>query len=444
MIKQSETKRLLHYAFLVGYAMMLFAIALRNVFHINIPILLFLVIVGVLACIGDENDIIALCIAMMPLSKAFQYKYALLLCVGVYILKFIVIKRVDKFKLNASVYVILTMIFLELMHAGDIAFSFVEYFRSITELIFLASLFMFVKVKDLKFNYIAILLAITTVFMTSLVLIIQMQTNQATLQTIFTGNYFRLGIADIKIENYGLNYNSNELGAICNSAICALIVKTSHSRTHWYDLVLITLLFIFGFFTLSRTFILVFAFVIIYMLLSKKEKASLKFKKIIFVSIGLILFFITIKLLVPGVVDSFIGRFMVEDVTNGRSFLFSFYNDHIFASFKNLFWGIGVQNLKIKIQDMYGPSIEVPHNAYQELVVVWGIWGLILFVTLITYIVFNWHTKQEKKSIELLPLLVLLISISAGQFITGSSQIIELALAYIAMMSKPSIFRRNN
>ena len=42
MIKQSETQLLLHRAFLLGYACLLFGIAMRNVFHVNIPVFLFL------------------------------------------------------------------------------------------------------------------------------------------------------------------------------------------------------------------------------------------------------------------------------------------------------------------------------------------------------------------------------------------------------------------
>lgn len=436
MIKQSETKLLLHRVFLLGYVCLLLGIALRNVFHVNIPIILFLALVAGLACIGDESDIIALCIAMMPLSKAFQYKYALLVCIAIYITKFVVFRRIKTFHINLGVFAIFIMIVWELLHAVDINFSFVEYFRSITELIFIIFLFALVKIDNLKFDYIVMLLAITTIFMAFLVLIVQMQTTGATLQTVFNSGYFRLGLANDKIENYGLNYNSNELGAICNAATSAIIVKMHKTKAHWYDLALIATLFSFGFFTLSRTFIFAFAFILIYTIFARKEYASKKIQKILLIAFGVLLVYSTLKLLVPGIVDSLIARFMVEDITNGRAFLLGFYNDHIFSSFKNFFFGVGIQNIQEKIQDMYKTIIEVPHNAYQELIVVWGILGLILFCTLILHIVRSWYNKENKNYIELLPLLVWLFAALAGQFVTSSTKIIELALVYICMLSK--------
>ena len=439
MIKQSETQLLLHRAFLLGYACLLFGIAMRNVFHVNIPVFLFLAIVVGLACIGDESDIIALCIAMMPLSKAFQYKYAILACIAIYITKYVVFKRRKEFNINLGVYVIFTMIIWELLHAVDISFSFVEYFRSITELIFIAMLFMFVNVKNLKFNYIVTLLAITTVFMAFLVLIVQMQTTNTSLQTIFTNKSFRLGIANKNVSNYALNYNSNELGTICNASIVVMLVNVQKKAYKWYNIVLIGLLFAFGFLTLSRTFIITFALIMFCFIFMQKDPISRKLQKIIFISAGLTLIYVLLKSLIPDIMSSLIARFMVDDITNGRAFLFSFYTEHIFSSFKNLFFGVGVQNVQEKIQDIYRTTIEVPHNAYQELIVVWGVLGLVLFCALVFHIFKAWNNKENKKHIEILPLIVLLFVALAGQFVTSSTKIIELALVYICMLSQTSI-----
>ena len=438
MIKQSETQLLLHRAFLLGYACLLFGIAIRNVFHVNIPVFLFLALVVGLACIGDETDIIALCIAMMPLSKAFQYKYALLACIAIYITKYVVFKRRKEFNINLGVYAIFIMIIWELLHAVGTSFSFVEYFRSITELIFIAMLFMFVNIKNLKFNYIVTLLAITTVFMAFLVLIVQMQTTDTSLQTIFTNKNFRLGMANKNVSNYALNYNSNELGTICNASIVVMLVNVQKKTYKWYNIILIGLLFAFGFLTLSRTFIITFALIMFCFIFMQKDTISRKLQKIVFISAGLALIYALLRSIIPDIMSSLIARFMVDDVTNGRAFLFSFYMEHIFLSFKNLFFGVGIQNIQEKIQDMYRTTIEVPHNAYQELIVVWGILGLVLFCALIFHIVKSWNNKKNKNHIELLPLLVLLFVALAGQFVTSSTKIIELALVYICMLSQTS------
>ena len=436
MITQSETKRLLHYAFFIGYAMLPLAVALRNVFHVNIPVILFLALVAGLACIGDETKIIALCIAMMPLSKAFQYKYALLLCIVIYIVKFKMWRKDFKIRVNAGVYAIVGMLLWELLHAFDVDFSFIEYLRCFTELIFIAVLIMFVNIDKLKFDTIVTLLAITTVSMALIVLLVQMQTTNLTLQTIFANGNFRLGMANESVENYGLNYNSNQLGAICNASIVAILVKMNREKTHWYDLLLIATLFVFGFLTLSRTFIVTFAFIFFFFVFVQKEKFFKKLQKILFVALGLLIVYMMVNILFPSIVKSLIKRFMVDDITNGRAFLLSFYTEHIFSSFKNLFFGIGIQNVVAKVQSMYGAFMTVPHNAYQELVVIWGIVGLALFLILVLYMILKWYNTHEKRAIDILPLTVILFATMAGQLITGSTRLIELAFAYICLSSR--------
>ena len=124
----------------------------------------------------------------------------------------------------------------------------------------------------------------------------------------------------------------------------------------------------------------------------------------------------------PDIIMNYIMRFSAEDVTNGRDFLFSFYNEFVFANPERLFFGIGMQDVAGKIQQMENITVLVPHNGYQEIVVAWGIVGFILMASLMVGVILHANKRSQNKKIvwmHYLPLLLLLVNILAGQFVTS-------------------------
>ena len=133
--------------------------------------------------------------------------------------------------------------------------------------------------------------------------------------------------------------------------------------------------------------------------------------------------------------ENLIDRFSESDITNGRSELFTFYNEHIFSSIHNAIFGIGLQNIADKLEAMYiVPPLDVPHNSIQELVVVWGFPGIVFFGLLILFLVKESFSKSKKRSLaNWISFIVWFVMGMSGQWITSGKDMLFLVFIYFSL-----------
>ena len=89
-----------------------------------------------------------------------------------------------------------------------------------------------------------------------------------------------------------------------------------------------------------------------------------------------------------------------------------FYNEHIFSSIDQFFFGIGLQDFQGKILAIHNVEINVPHNGIQEIWVAWGLIGTVLFIFMLLSLVKiakKLQPKPDKR--QFLPLGILLFYI---------------------------------
>ena len=110
---------------------LLVLICLKNAFEVPISAGILLVLVCVIALISNKENIVILCACFVPLSTAFQYKYALLMCMIIYIIKY-----PKDIKLNHYALPLFGMMTWELLHALRYDFVINEYFRNFSEMMF--------------------------------------------------------------------------------------------------------------------------------------------------------------------------------------------------------------------------------------------------------------------------------------------------------------------
>jgi hypothetical protein len=139
----------------------------------------------------------------------------------------------------------------------------------------------------------------------------------------------------------------------------------------------------------------------------------------------------------PFVFENFIARNDTDDITNGRGFLFQFYNNHIFSSFKYLLWGLGLQGYGSKIIELYGSNILVCHNGIQELCVTWGILGVILFGYLvISMIEHSRKSSGTRRFLAFVPLIALILDSMAGQLVSSGPAMLSMSFIYVTLCLK--------
>ena len=411
-------------------ALILAIIFIRLVLGINIPVAVLLALSFIPIVFGDQNDLMAFAICCIPLSSSFQYKYALFFFIIAYLLK----SRLTIFLTKGGIAILILMIW-EFFHIIMGEFSIIEYLRSFAEILFL----MFVLTMDfsqLDYKKIIRSLAIATIGVCAIMLILQLKQFNFNFMSVFSRGFrmYRFGTQNTSQANFGLNYNANRLGFICNITTTGLLIlygRKEHSR---FDIAAMILSMLFGLLTLSRSYIICLLFILLAFVLTVKGSFSKKARTLLgIVLLITIIGFVFINLF-PNEVADFIERFSQDDIGNGRSQLFQFYHNHIWSSPVYFLFGVGLQNYGSKINAIQGYIANVCHNGYQEIIVCWGIFGLIMFAVIVYDIIVQSKKYATKHQLMyFLPLVLLGVNVMAGQLISSEIALMSLSFAYIIL-----------
>ena len=419
-------KHKLFAALMCLFAAMFFA---RKVLGVNFPVVLFLVLAVIIALVSSREELIALVVSFVPFSVGFQYKYAILLCILIYILKFYKSIKYPKYAM-----VVVALFLWEMLHGFSGDFSLYEVLRSFAELIFLAVLLM----SD-DFDFSDFLPVKTLVYCSGMAVLIVMCVSLKDYGydiVLFVERGIRFGVANKDILNFGFNYNVNGLGSICNAGIAGILLLLSNKKAHILDYISASILLLVGLMTVSRSFVLCFVGMIVLYFFIQPGSRKKKLTTIFAVAIAIIILLLVINMVIPQVLENLSARFEVEDITNGRLDLFAFYNMHIFSDWKYFLFGVGMQNYGSKVNKIHNTDWNVSHNGFQETVVIWGIVGLALLICLIgTMIKRAKKYGGDKNLIKYLPFICELVTVMSGQLFTSGNTMLIFMFAFVCMCS---------
>ena len=428
--EKTKDKPKLHLPFWIMLAGFMGLIYVRNILEIEYPIVVLLLYAGAMALLCDHDEIIALAVTFVPFSAAFQYRYALLVLMVVYAIKHLK----DMKKINLSAYIpLLLMMVWELMHGIIGEFSFTSYLQGFTELIFCSFV---ISLPNKKFDYpfIARALAVCVAFSCTVLLLKLLPEVSYNFEKIFEGGDYRFGVNDESVDSYVMNYNANGLGFMCNMAIAGLIIRMMSRRVNIIDAALIGVLVFYGALTLSRSFVLCFALVIVLSMFASGIKLGKIVRNVVLFSLAVAVMLLVLQLTVPYVLNNILERFMEDDVTGGRAKLMVWYNEYIFSDLEHLLFGTGLQNILGKVNLGAHVKIEgVPHNAIQELVVVWGLPGIVLFGVFVIYMISNAKKQNGVKLVNFIPLIVWFVMGMSGQWITSGRDMLLQTWIYVVL-----------
>ena len=433
MIKRLLSGSAIIYATIFCLLALLFA---KNGLDMAIPMKGILLVAIAPAFFASPTQMIAMALAFIPLGSGFQYKYALMAYVLIGIVRF-----GSQMHFSKLTFPLIVMILWEMLHVVVGEMEINELMRGFAEFVFL----WFIscqKLKDLEIRVIARSLAIAVVGVCCITMYMQTTLVMGDVSDVLSqgsdGSYRFGNNNNNEEELFSLVFNPNQLGFICNLAIAALLVLMRLRKSTLIDVVMLSLCVTFGSFTLSRTFLVCLAFLLISFILLSTNSLRQRIFYIILLTllIGGVVW--AIDAFLPDVIKNFTARFEVEDLSNNRIDLFVFYNQHIFSTAEYCLFGIGLQNFGEKLIQLYNPDIEVCHNGFQEAWVAWGLPGLVMVL---------WWLKQlvaesrrwclTKRYFSYLPLILILLDMQAGQFIRSNTNMLALILAY-AVLCIPS------
>nr|MBE6190901.1 hypothetical protein [Rikenellaceae bacterium] len=433
MIKRLLSGSAIIYATIFCLLALLFA---KNGLDMAIPMKGILLVAIAPAFFASPTQMIAMALTFIPLGSGFQYKYALMAYVLIGIVRF-----GSQMHFSKLTFPLIVMILWEMLHVVVGEMEINELMRGFAEFVFL----WFIscqKLKDLEIRVIARSLAIAVVGVCCITMYMQTTLVMGDVSDVLSqgsdGSYRFGNNNNNEEELFSLVFNPNQLGFICNLAIAALLVLMRLRKSTLIDVVMLSLCVTFGSFTLSRTFLVCLAFLLISFILLSTNSLRQRVFYIILLTllIGGVVW--AIDAFLPDVIKNFTARFEVEDLSNNRIDLFVFYNQHIFSTAEYCLFGIGLQNFGEKLIQLYNPDIEVCHNGFQEAWVAWGLPGLVMVL---------WWLKQlvaesrrwclTKRYFSYLPLILILLDMQAGQFIRSNTNMLALILAY-AVLCIPS------
>lgn len=194
----------------------------------------------------------------------------------------------------------------------------------------------------------------------------------------FSNGWFRFGMADDSSQEMVLELNANSLGYFCLVGItCGFVAFRSEKLgERVLGAVAIAFCTFTGFFTVSRTFIILG--IVIYILavggLSRKKTSF-----VIFLIIITVFIFAMIRLLQnqPDLLKGFQTRFNDNTVSTGggRTTLLKAYMDAFLNNPRLYFTGTGVTSYK-EVTGIYNSM----HNGLEQILVCYGVFGAIVFI----------------------------------------------------------------
>ena len=413
------------------YMLAMFSLMIiRYVLKVNVPPIVFLGVAMLPIWLGSPSEQLAFVASCIPFSVAYQYKYALLILAVA-----VLLKKGRELK-NASVIIIVAfMMVWELWHAFYGNFSYVEYLRGFAELIILGVV-VTMDMEKMDHKLVIRTLSISVVGVCAIMLFMQLQQYNFNLIEVFirSAQNFRFGESNMEVGTYALNFNANNLGFICNlstTGILLLISRKEHNRT---DVFLAIAAIIFAIMTLSRAAIVCVVLMFVAYIMTLKGKILQRIIRgvggilVAVVAVGLIYLF------VPSVFDNLQERFQREDVWNGRGSLMQYYTQYLLSSPMYLLFGVGMQGIFDKVSPYY-PVHDVPHLGIQEVWLAWGIVGVVMMIILLyrVIVVSRKYAGGTRHIYQFMPLVLILVYTSTGQFLTSSRALMAIAISFLCL-----------
>ncbi len=433
----------LRFGLLLG--LLLTLILVRYAFQVDIPRIVLLAVIALTALLGDKNEIIALCIAFIPMHESIDFYFALVICMAVYILRYF-----REFRIGYAVLLVFVVCIWEALHCLQTTFDILKFLACIVPFVVL---FVLTASDNENFDY-PFIVRVFSISTLGIILILFLRVIYFSDFNIATallglerlGLDVHTGIEDVTVS--GGQINPNSLGVITVLAVTGLMQLRRMGKGTVADVVLMCVMILFATFSASRTYLICLALMFFLLIISEKGGPKKKIKLISFICIAIAVIVIVLLIFFPSTFEYFVNRFMVEDITTGRDDAMVVFNKFIVDNQQVMWFGIGLQEYGESTFEHYGVWNNVPHNFLQEIVIAWGIPGLIIFAVLL----FNmcYQSSRRNRTISLInyiPLIIILVKSLAGQMLTSSYTMLALSFAYLSLltnMETDKMARREN
>lgn len=398
-------------------------IILRDVFSVDIPNIVFILIATLFFLLSDLNKIIAFIVFIIPISSGVPYTFITFIALII-----ILLKHRNQFLFNWTILIPLVLISIEAIHLYHIHSNVTEFVRLAIFILFI-SIILLNKIEN--YSHLHIIQAFIMGYVLAGVDILW-QTFKSVNFTQFVSVANRLGtIQQFNSDRLLVSPNVNTLGLFSIMTIVLILILIYQNGKNKYLLPILFFAFLIGYMTLSRSFIITLAIIIIIFFLVTSKNFNKLIKNIFILCITGVLIILLLKTTFADVTESLISRFEVEDMSNGRNSISEYYHNILLNDTRKLIFGVGIVNYDVKTNSKFSS-----HNATQEVVIAWGIIGLTI-VTLFIFLIYQngvrQITERNKIKIYFLPFFALLLFIQSGQFFSARALLLLLIVCFCSL-----------
>ena len=145
--------------------LLLLLIMVRYGFQTDIPRVVFLLVIGLIAILGDRDEIVAMLMCCIPLHESVDFFYAVVICTVVYICK-----QFHRLRLGTNVMLLVLIVLWELLHCFGTSFSVINFLSNVIPFLVLA-IIMASDLQDIDYTFIVRTVAWTTLGVTLVLLV---------------------------------------------------------------------------------------------------------------------------------------------------------------------------------------------------------------------------------------------------------------------------------
>jgi len=413
--------------FFIFCCLMVALLYIRDVGNINLSKWIFLSLAVLVFLLYNINYTAIFVCFLVPLISGIPNSY--IFSAGLLIL---VLKNLARLAINRYILALIMIFTVELASFIYGGFSLGDYLRFIAPLLFI-SILIFNDRDDLDYG--KMLVYFVGAAVGAQILIILQTTSVSGLDSLISSGV-RLGnTADLLFEEgMRISFNPNGLGMLCAMTMSILLVLLSQNINPKLKTVIIALLgfeLLVGGMGISRSFLILLSIIAVVYWLSLTKSITGFFGGLVRIAVFAVVVFALVNHFVPSVIESYSERISRQDILGGRIEISAAYFNVMSQHPERLFLGVGLQDYPTKC-DVWTSS----HNGIQEVLVTWGIIGIVLVGLYIFFIAKHGSrevSKNDRKVIHLLPLIVLLVGVQSGQFFSSSVYPMYLLPIYAAM-----------
>lgn len=407
------------------FAVLMLFLFFRYALMIMFPPLVFVAILALIAFVGDRDEILAVCMMCIPLSMIIPYYYVIIFCAVIYFGKY-----GNDIHLGFSFIPILLIVGWELCHCFSDNSTLKEIMAMMVPYLLILWLLSTRNLQSVDYGLVVRPFSFLMMWLCVILVWRILALSDYNVEVAFF-NMQRLGLSEE--EGNELVINPNSLGILCVLAASGLNQLRLNRGRKVGDTILMIMILALGALTVSRTYLACLIIMIIYLLATSKG-AKKKLKLFVGVAVVVLIGLLLLHMIFPSVLESFVRRLQVDDITGGRVELFAQYNDYLLSSPKALLGGIGALGMKDKVVFQYAIAPNVPHNGVQEILVAWGIPGLLFFVGLIFVLIRgSKKVNLRQTAINYLPFLIIFVKVQVGQLVTSTYTLLALSFAYLSL-----------